>query len=170
MSVHGLFDNHDNHVCGSTDIQITACFFRSISYRLDPFLGYSDSHLPSFGGLFSVVKPLDRESTLWCSTAKCNINAVFFNCFYWKCRKHGEFPLKNDDFVLKRGRLFCNSRYQLKDFMAIQRSVGGATLHVMSGAILRHLLGGFSRGFSRGFLSVCRCGVQGLGTVCLGRE
>ena len=28
-----------------------------------------------------------------------------------KCRDSGELPLKNDDFLLKNGRLFCDSRY-----------------------------------------------------------
>ena len=41
------------------------------------------------------------------STANCNRNANFvFGFFYRKCRKNGELPLKNDDFVLKNGQLF----------------------------------------------------------------
>ena len=35
-------------------------------------------------------------------TANCNINTIFFIVFFYrKCRKNGELPLKNDDFVMK---------------------------------------------------------------------
>ena len=44
--------------------------------------------------------------------ANCNINVDFFlDFFFWKCSKNGELLLKNDDSLLKNGRLFCNWRY-----------------------------------------------------------
>ena len=45
--------------------------------------------------------------------ANCNRNDGFLDFFYRKCRKNGELSLKNDDFVLKNGHSFCNSRYRL---------------------------------------------------------
>ena len=46
------------------------------------------------------------------STANCNIHPDYFSEFSIEnARKNGELPLKNDDFVLKNGHLFCNSRY-----------------------------------------------------------
>ena len=39
-----------------------------------------------------------------------------FWIFDWKCRKNGELSLKNDDFVLKNGHLFCNSRNVTEGF------------------------------------------------------
>ena len=44
---------------------------------------------------------------------KCQL---FLGIFYCKCRDNGELPLKNDDFLLKNGRLFCNSRYPWETF------------------------------------------------------
>ena len=41
--------------------------------------------------------------------ANCNLNAICFDFFYRKCRRNGEIARKND-FVLKNGHLFCNSR------------------------------------------------------------
>ena len=42
------------------------------------------------------------------------MNPIFFcGIFHWKCRDNVELPLKNDDFLLKFGRLFCNSRYMV---------------------------------------------------------
>ena len=39
------------------------------------------------------------------------LNAVFFEFFYWQCRKSKEFPLKNDGFVLKNCRLLLQLRF-----------------------------------------------------------
>ena len=36
---------------------------------------------------------------------------LFSSLSYWTCGNNGEFPLKNDDFLLKNGRLFWNWRY-----------------------------------------------------------
>ena len=41
----------------------------------------------------------------------CNIYADFSRMFLLKCRNDGELPMKNDDFALKNGHLFCNWRY-----------------------------------------------------------
>ena len=49
-------------------------------------------------------------------TANCNRNTNFcWSFFCWKCRDSGELPLKNDDVLLKNGRLFCNSRQHWRD-------------------------------------------------------
>ena len=48
--------------------------------------------------------------------------------FYWKYRDNVELPLTNDDFLLKNGRLFCNSRYSgwVQNLRAL--STSGATV------------------------------------------
>ena len=43
--------------------------------------------------------------------ANCKINA-FGEFFHSKCRDNVKLPLKNDDFSLKNGTLFCNRRYR----------------------------------------------------------
>ena len=46
-------------------------------------------------------------------TANCNRNEKIDRIFYWKCRRNGELPLKNDGFLLRNVHLFCNSRHLL---------------------------------------------------------
>ena len=55
---------------------------------------------------------LNHGSLVFMRRYKLQQNANSSRFVYWKCRKHGECPLKNDDFVLKNGRLFCNLRYE----------------------------------------------------------
>ena len=53
-----------------------------------------------------------RRTTFRSGTADCNKNAKFPDFLYCKCRDNGESPLKNDEFALKNGQLFCNLRYR----------------------------------------------------------
>ena len=64
--------------------------------------------------LLPLRKQPDAHGNASLPVANCNINANLW-IFYGKCRKNGEFSLKNDVFLLKNGRFFCNLRYQLTD-------------------------------------------------------
>ena len=50
--------------------------------------------------------------------------------YYWKCRKNGEFPLKNDDFVLKNGRLLLQFEATVHPFAQIVGKLDSMEAHL----------------------------------------
>ena len=104
-----------------------------------------------------------------------------FDFFYWKCRKNGELPLKNDGFVLKNGHHFCNLRYGDDPETVWRETVGGDDAEEDGGGVdwcVRHdlicllvcwcwLTGGGAAGT---LCSTMRTADQGAKMICDGRQ
>ena len=74
-------------------------------------LGMMPGHWMSYNDLAEVYMKAGRIDDQR-RTANCNTNANFSRIFRLKMIHDLEFSLKDDGFLLKNGRLFCNSRYR----------------------------------------------------------
>ena len=89
----------------------------SLLKNLDSLLKNLDLLLKNLDFIVKQNSPTTRRSSTHYSGCSARIATeifpiFFFQSFCWKCRDNGmESPLKNDDFRLKIGRLFCNARY-----------------------------------------------------------